>query len=219
MTVAVLCDFDGTIVPVDTCVYILEKFAEEDWRMYDEQFERGKLTLEECLRKQFSTVTVPETVILNEIQQVLSVRPGFSELIEFCRKNQISFIVVSAGLDFVINHFLKTRGWTKIVKVHASKANCTVDGVKIATPELFYNDSINFKDDLVVHYKKQGMKVVFIGDGMADFYAAREADFPFSIKESKLATQLGKDGIPHTDIIDFQKVTETIVNLVKDKID
>jgi len=219
VTIAVLCDFDGTIVLVDTCVYILEKFAKEDWRIYDEQFERGKLTLEECLRKQFSTVSVPETVILDEIQQVLSVRSGFVELIKFCRKSQIPVIIVSAGLDFVINNFLETRGWTKIVKVHASEANCTVDGVKIVTPELFYSGSVNFKDDLVVHYKKQGMKVVFIGDGIADYYAAGKADFPFSIKDSKLATQLMKDCIPHTDVISFQKVTQTIVNLVKDKVD
>ena len=214
MAVAVLSDFDGTIVPIDTCVHILEKFAEEDWKIYDEKFERGELTLEECLQKQFSTVTVPETVILDEIQHVLSVRPGFAELIEFCRKSQIPLTIVSAGLNFVIDHFLRVNGLTKI-KVYASKANCTIEGVKITTPRLLYNDSINFKDDLVIHYKKQGKKVVFIGDGIADLYAARKADFPFSIKDSKLATQLKKDNIPHIEIIDFQKIIETIEKHIK----
>ncbi len=217
VAVAILCDFDGTIVPIDTCVYILEKFAEDDWKIYDEQFERGKLTLEECLQKQFSTVTVPETEILDEIQHVLSVRLGFAELIEFCREGQIPVTIVSAGLNFVIAHFLRVNGWAKIIKVYASKAKCTFNGVKITTPKLLYNDSINFKDDLVIHYKKQGKKVVFIGDGIADLYAARKADFPFSIKGSKLAKQLKKDGIKHTDTVDFQKITETIVDLIKTK--
>lgn len=85
MTFAVLCDFDGTIVDIDTCVYILEKFAGEDWRIYDKQFEKGEMTLEECLQNQFSTVVVPETRILDEIQLVTNVRIDFAELVEYCK--------------------------------------------------------------------------------------------------------------------------------------
>lgn len=219
LAIVVLCDFDGTIVHVDTCIYILEKFATEDWRVYDEQFERGKLTLAECLQKQFSTVFVPEAMILEEIQQELSIRSGFTELVEFCEANQIPLIIVSAGLDFVITHFLKSKCWINFVQVYAPKAKCTANGIKIAPPKFFYDDSINFKDDLVSRYRIQGKKVVYIGDGMADFNAAKKADFPFAIENSKLATQLREHNISHTEIVDFQKVTETIIHLINENVE
>jgi 2-hydroxy-3-keto-5-methylthiopentenyl-1-phosphate phosphatase len=216
VAVAVLCDFDGTIVNIDTCVYILEKFAAEDWRVYDRQFERGELTLEECLQKQFSTVFVPKATILDEIEQELSIRSGFAELVEFCEASKVPLIIVSAGLDVVIAHFLESKGWTNLVQVYAPESKCTANGIKIAAPKCFYSDSINFKDDLVSHYKKRGKKVIYIGDGMADFYAAKKANFPFAIKTSKLAAQLRNQNIPYTEIVGFQKVIETIIHLINE---
>lgn len=211
MTFVVLCDFDGTIVDIDTCVYILEKFAGEDWRIYDEQFEKGEMTLEECLQNQFSTVVVPETRILDEIQLVKNVRIDFAELVEYCEASELRLVIVSAGLDFVIKQFLELEGWNGFIKVYAPKAKCTVDGIKLTFPRLFHNTSVNFKDDLVTHYKEQNKKVVYVGDGIADYDAARKADFPFAIKGSKLARVLKKNRIPHIEMNEFKKVVETIV--------
>lgn len=211
MTFAVLCDFDGTIVDIDTCVYILEKFAKEDWRIYDEQFEKGEMTLEECLQNQFSTVVVPETRILDEIQIVTKIRIDFAELVKYCKASKLPLVIVSAGLDFVIKHFLELEGWNDFIKVHAPKAICTVNGIKLTFPRLFHNTSISFKDDLVTNYKEQGKKVIYVGDGIADYDATRKSDFPFAVKDSKLARALKKNKIPHTEINDFQKVVETIV--------
>lgn len=36
MSAVVLCDFDGTITNVDTGELVLHKFAEGDWRIFDE---------------------------------------------------------------------------------------------------------------------------------------------------------------------------------------
>jgi len=170
----VLCDFDGTILNVDTCAYILEKYAKEDWKIFDEQFEKGKISLKECLQKQFSTVVLPETEILDEIRQVASVRPSFARLVEYCETSKFPMIIVSAGLDFVIKHILEMEGWSNLIQVHAPKAKCTADGIKLTFPRLVHNTSTNFKDDLVAHHKEQGRKVAYIGDGVADYEAARK---------------------------------------------
>ena len=53
-------------------------------------------------------------------------------------------------------------------------------------------------------------EVAYIGDGLADYHAARNADFSFAIKGSKLAELLKRDGIPHKEISDFQEVVEII---------
>ena len=210
MSFVVLCDFDGTVVDIDTSVFVLRKFAEAEWRIFDEQFEKGEITLEECLQKEFSTVRVTETRILEEIEQVASFRPDFEKLLEYCRTREFPLIFVSAGLDFVINHFLGLKHWNSLVEVYAPKAECTVNGIKFSYSNLFYKTSVNFKDDLVRWYRKQGKKVVYIGDGSADYYAARKADFSFAIKGSKLAELLKRDGIPHKEISGFQEVVETI---------
>jgi 2,3-diketo-5-methylthio-1-phosphopentane phosphatase len=210
MSLVVLCDFDGTVIDIDTCVFILAKFAETEWKIFDIQFEKGEITLEECLRKQFSLVKVPKTIILEEIERVTSVRPNFEKLIEYCRAHKIPLILVSAGLDFVIEHFLKINNWQGLVEVHAARAKCTVNGIKFSFPRLFDKASVNFKDDLVTYYKKQGKKVIYIGDGFSDFHATKNANYSFAIKDSKLAELLKKEGIPYREISDFQEVVEAI---------
>ncbi len=215
MRFAVLCDFDGTIVNVDTCVQILEKYAEEGWRIFDEQYEKGEITLEECLQKEFSTVTFSKALVLNELQKVASVRPNFSQLVQLCKENGFPFMIVSAGLDFVIKHFLKLEGWYNSIPIHAPKAIFTAHGIKLTFPRQFHNTSINFKDDMVTQYKDRGWKVAYIGDGVADYVAAKKADIPFAIKGSKLAELLKKNKIPYNEISDFQQVLESITQMLK----
>lgn len=210
MSFVVLCDFDGTVVDIDTSVFVLRKFAEAEWRMFDEQFEKGEITLEDCLQKQFSTVRATETQILEEIEQAASFRKGFKKLLEYCRTHEFPLILVSAGLDFVIKHFFELKHWNSLVEVYAPKAKCTVNGIRFSFPKLFHKTSVSFKDDLVRCYKRQGKKVVYIGDGFADYHAARNADFSFAIKGSKLAELLQRDGTPHKEINDFHEVVETI---------
>jgi 2-hydroxy-3-keto-5-methylthiopentenyl-1-phosphate phosphatase len=147
---------------------------------------------------------------LIEIEQVTSFRPNFKKLLEYCRTREFPLILVSAGLDFVIKHFLELKHWNNLVEVYAPKAECTVNGIKFSYPKLFHKTSVNFKDDLVRCYREQGKKVVYIGDGSADYHAARNADFSFAIKGSKLAELLKRDGTLHKEISGFQEVVETI---------
>ncbi len=210
MSLVVLCDFDGTILDIDTSVFILTKLAKEEWKIFDEQLERGEITLEECLRKQFSTVRASKTRILKEIGRVPTVRPNFEKLVDFCGVQRIPLILVSAGLDFIIKHFLEVKGWHALVEVYAPKARTTANGVKFTFPKLLDKASVNFKDDLVRYYKKQGKRVIYIGDGLADYHAARNAHLSFAVKDSKLAELLKHGGIPHKEITDFKDVVEAI---------
>ena len=212
-SLAALSDFDGTIVDIDTSVFVLTRFAKEDWRIFDEQFEKGEITLEECLQQQFSTVRTSKTRILKEIERIPSLRPNFDRMAQFCKTQRIPLIIVSAGLDFVINHFLEQKGLQKLVEVYAPKARITATGIKFTFPKLLDKASVSFKDDLVRYYKKQGKKTVYIGDGFADFNPARNADFSFAIKGSKLAELLRNDGIPHEEISDFREVVEALQKL------
>ena len=210
MNLVVLCDFDGTITEIDTAEFVLSKFSEGDWRVFDKQFESGKITLEDCLKKEFALVSASEKEILNELRNVVTFRPHFEKLAEYCRKNSIPFIIVSAGLDFVIKHFLQLNGWHELVETYTAKTKYGAHGIEFTFPRLFDKTSANFKQDLVRRCKCHDKTVIYIGDGSGDYAAARDADYPFAIKGSRLASICEGHRMHCRVITDFQEVIEAI---------
>lgn len=210
MATVVMCDFDGTIVDVDTCVLILDKFGDPDWRKIDEKYARGELTLQEAIQQEFSTIRADERLILSDIEKAVHVRPNFGRLVDHCKKRRIPLIIVSAGLDFVIQHYLAQNRWDAFITVYVPKPHRKTDTPRYTFPENQYPDSINFKHDLVRQYKRKGNRVLFVGNGLADFPAAKAADQAFAIKGSRLAQMLAAKGLRHRELDDFNEVLEAI---------
>ncbi len=205
-----LCDFDGTIVTIDTCEFLLDTFVKEDWRTFNTFLERGEITLEECTRKQLSMLNISEEGALKTLEKVTSFRPHFTELVDYCDTLGMRFIVASGGLDFVIKHFLRIKGLEKRVRVYSATSRITRDGIELSFPELVYCTSLDFKEDLVKQYNKQGFKTIYVGDGLSDFNAVRRADFLFVIKDSRLAELCKRKNILHHEITDFQEIIKSL---------
>ena len=208
-----LSDFDETIVNIDTAEFALERFAHPSWRRIEEQFEGGEISFEESLRREFAMIKAPEKVILEELDKVVAFRPNFERLIEYCKKQRLPLTVVSGGLEFCIRHFLDREDWLKFTEIYAPKSRYTGEGYEVTMPKLISKGSVNFKDDLVRHHKEHGKTVFYIGDGLGDLPPAREADFPFAIRGSKLAEACRKISIEHREISDFQDVVEALDGL------
>jgi HAD superfamily phosphoserine phosphatase-like hydrolase len=206
MKLAVLSDFDGTVTINDTFENVLEKFGQGDWRAVDDQYVKGEITLEECIRRQGGMVRASKPQILNELDQVTKFRLGFDNLAEYCKTNHYPLVVVSAGLDFVIKHFLIREDGGDKVELFAATANCTPTGIKFDFPKLKDNRSISFKDDTVRYYKTRADAVAYIGDGRWDLQALRSADLRFAIKKSKLAELCKEQEIQATTVADFKEV-------------
>jgi len=118
--------------------------------------------------------------------------------------------VVSAGLDFAIKHLLRMKGWDNLVKLYVAKSEMTPSGIKFTFPRLQDKSSLSVKDDLVKRFKRQGRKVVYVGDGIWDIHALKEADYRYVIKGSKLATLCRENNIPAREIVDFQEVVSAM---------
>jgi 2,3-diketo-5-methylthio-1-phosphopentane phosphatase len=217
MQLVVLCDFDGTITIIDTAEWILSKYAHHDWRVLDKQFEKGEVSLEECLNKQFSNVEVSKSQVLKELEYVVEFRQGFKDFVDFCTYRIIPLVIVSAGLDFVIDYFLRKNGFLGKVEVCAAKTEEKPEGFTFSFPQIFDSPSQNFKPDVVRSYREKGFNVVFVGDGLADYAAAREADFSFAVQGSNLAELCKKHGIKCTEITRFQDLIKPIDGIMMNR--
>lgn len=206
MSIVVLCDFDGTITRIDTAEFVLSKFAKGNWQLLNDQFENGEITLEDCLKKQFMLVNASKKEILNELENVVTFRSNFGKLVGHCKKSHIPLIIVSAGLDFVIDYFLKLNGWQDSVETYTAKTKWTTSGIRLIFPKPFDKTSVNFKHDLVKQCKNQDKKVIYIGDGSGDYSAAKDSDTLFVIKDSKLEKLCEKHGVHHKSVTDFLEV-------------
>ena len=210
-----LSDFDGTIVDVDTGSAALSKFADGDWETIEKQVALEQITFEESLRREFSMIAAPELTIVNEMDAVAIVRPHFAEMVNYCRQMQIPFIITSGGLDFVIRHFMSKKRVDDYVRVYAPKAECRPDGIQLDFPKLHDPTSYSFKDDLVAHYQRSGHRVAYIGDGHADYYALRKADYAFAMKGSPSAQRCRKEKIKFEEIADFQAVLDVLPKIIQ----
>ena len=205
-----LCDFDGTIVEIDTAEHTLDRFAQGDWRTLDQKLDSGEMPLEECMRRQFMMVKVQRKVIVDELDRAVTARSGFQEIVDHCESVGIPFTITSAGLDFYIRHFLRQRGLEERIGLVAPRVRVTKDGVKFAFPKLVNRSSVSFKDDVVRSNMKKGKRVVYIGDGTTDFNAARIANYPFAVRNSKLARLMSSHDIPHEELTDFRTVIDAL---------
>ena len=204
--VALFVDFDGTIVNTDTAQIALDRFGDPDWMRIEEAFERGEVTFEESLRREFATLAAAPEAIIGEVGRFTSVRPNFDRLVDYCTSINMPLTVVSGGLDFCIRHFLDRGNWLSFVKIYAPTSAFTGNGYTLTFPASLGDGSTNFKDGLVRHEKKNGTRVFFVGNGFGDLPAAKEATFAFAISGSRLAELCNEQEVQHEKIDDFAQV-------------
>ncbi len=206
----VVSDFDGTIVNVDTAEVALDLYADPKWKLIGEALERGEISFEDSLRQEFALVRVPQETILEQLDRVAALRLNFGLLVDYCMSNDIQLTVASGGFDFCIQHFLNRDGWLNFIQIYAPKSRLTENGYTLTFPKIITPTSINFKDDLVKREKMKGKRVFFIGNGFGDYPAAKESNFAFAIKASRLAELCREGNVPHKEIEDFQEIVNTL---------
>jgi 2-hydroxy-3-keto-5-methylthiopentenyl-1-phosphate phosphatase len=209
---AVLCDFDGTIVDVDTGALVLEKFGQGDWQSLDLKLEKKEISLEECLAGQFAMVKVGKEDILKMLEkEKIKIRSNFRTLVEYCRTRNLPFVITTGGIDFCINSVLSSSGFAQgSLEMHCGKTEYSKDGLKITFPKLSNQASANFKQDLVNHYHERNFDVTYIGDGVSDYEPSRKADMVFAVRGSSLARMCEKNGIRYVEFEDFQEVVNQL---------
>jgi len=176
----VQCDFDGTIIKNNLSVLIRENYACSDWQKIDSNYLNGHITVEQSNKLQFALIKEPKERLQEFVRQHIELRPGFVEFVRYCQESAIPFAIVSSGLDFYIEPVLVEIGMPDL-ELHCGRTSFSHEGIDVS----YYDPEGNiinqgFKEKYLIWLKKRSTNIIYIGDGLSDLEAARQADHVFA---------------------------------------
>jgi len=209
MKTVIQCDFDGTITEEDQSFLLLDAFASGNWRQLLTEYREGKISVGYFNAKAFAMVKEDRQTLVNFVKQTAKIRPGFHELLAYCRREGIRFTIVSNGLDFYINTILTNIG-VENIEVFAAQAQFAPRGIKVkyVGPDGAHLD-LYFKEAYTRSFLTKGYRVVYVGNGPSDIPAAKHAHWIFARGELlDLCKQTNVDCTPFIDLNDVVRSLE-----------
>lgn len=177
------CDFDGTITEEDVSFMLLDTFATGDWRHLLEEYREGRISVGRLNREAFAMVKADKKSMLEAMNGMVKIRAGFHELISYCRREAFRFVIVSNGLDFYIDKILNDLGFHDI-EVFAAQAHFVPESlhVQYIGPDGNILEE-GFKESYVDLFLRSGYQIVYAGNGLSDFPAAKRCHHIFATGE------------------------------------
>ncbi|MCL5006182.1 MAG: MtnX-like HAD-IB family phosphatase [Acidobacteria bacterium] len=216
----VFSDFDGTISLVDVADAILEQFADPSWRKVEEEWVRGSIGSEECLRRQMALVKTTAKQ-LNALIDAVPLDPDFSTFYRFVQMQRLPFYIVSDSFDYVIRRALKRAGadgelrngkhlFSSALRLVRGELHLSFPHSKINCP----HGCATCKAAIIQRVRGERCPVVFVGDGLSDRFAVEEADMIFA-KEELLdyCHEKGLDCVPFQTFRDVQAGVAKLLGL------
>ncbi|MFZ1022807.1 MAG: HAD-IB family phosphatase [Thermoplasmata archaeon] len=214
-----MSDFDGTLTTNDLGTLTMERFGAPGWERFDELFEDGQITLNECVRRQTALIRASSRAeILDFLSPLSEFRPGMAALLDECRRVSTEFVVASAGIDFCIRQTFRRQGLS-MPRLYCPETKFTARRFRVSMPrkaplvgskEIRLTSGKNFKQSLVAAYQARGRTVTYLGDGPADIAPASIADTVFAIDRSPLAIACDRRGILYTPIQTLDPVAQFV---------
>jgi 2,3-diketo-5-methylthio-1-phosphopentane phosphatase len=218
--IEILCDFDGTISPIDTVDLLLERLADPAWRLLEERWIRGDIGSRECMSGQIALVRGGWPAI-EDVLAGVTLEPTFADFAVWCRQAGIRLDIVSEGLDRVIRHLLAREG-IRVDRISASRLVEHPDGRLSLAPApaavMAPPDAIESSRDarcgaalckcaLFSSAVPRPLRVL-VGDGRSDFCCAARADVVFA--RSTLAIHCRQNDIAFVPFDDFRTVRKRL---------
>jgi 2-hydroxy-3-keto-5-methylthiopentenyl-1-phosphate phosphatase len=174
------CDFDGTIIENNLSVLIRECFAPEAWRVIETDYLERLITVEESNRRQFALIKESKERLQEFVRCHIQVRQGFTEFVADCEANGNALIIVSSGLDFYIETVLNELDILNI-ELYCGITEFTGKGIVVKYTDHHGNVMEHgFKLRCLNWLKQRDKTIVYIGDGLSDLDAARNASYVFA---------------------------------------
>ena len=180
-------DYDNTLTSGDVLDQVIERFSpNEAWRDWENDWQDGRLSAQECLSRQVGNLRVSRGELFEYLLQV-RVDPAFPAVVDWARSRRADVIIVSDSFAPLIRHMLSNNG---IDDVPVIANDLEFSGERLM-PSFPHADpactrSANAKARHLLPYRHH--HVVFAGDGHSDLDAALASDIVFA--KSTLAKEL-----------------------------
>ncbi len=211
MKTLVQSDFDGTITEQDASFFLLDAFAQGDWRRLFREYKEHRISVGEFNTRAFAMVKGDKHRLLESLQGNVKVRAGFHELVSYCLEKGLRLVIVSNGLDFYIRAVLKDVGLGDL-EVHAAEASFHPAGMKVrymGPDGKTVNDG--FKEAYIESFLRLEYRVIYIGNGDSDIAPAKHAHRVFATGD--LLAYSKENNLNCRPFKDFRDVVEDLLQM------
>jgi 2-hydroxy-3-keto-5-methylthiopentenyl-1-phosphate phosphatase len=178
--IALLVDYDGTIAQTDVSDALMAEFVTDAWEAQVAEYDAGRIGSRGLMTWEVGLIRAdPEALRAKAAAQPHDL--SFVPFAERARAGGIPVEVVSDGFGFFIEPALAAlgTGWIPVVTADTSFGP---EGARIDFPNGNPTCLVcgTCKRDRVLAHQAAGRRVVFIGDGESDRYAAGYSDVVFA---------------------------------------
>jgi 2,3-diketo-5-methylthio-1-phosphopentane phosphatase len=193
-SVAVLCDFDGTITTRDVLDILYRQFAGAACQELVQLWIRGEISTRQEIQGCFAAMTATRSEMEAALDQV-PLDPDFGYFIDSCLAQGYRLAILSDGLQWYIQYILKKNGIDDLT-IYANQVEFLPGGMHVTFPWHSPETPLRgtSKPAIIRRYQEEGCQVVFIGDGPSDVEAAEVAEVVFA--KGRLLEYCRKQGIP-----------------------
>ncbi|KAJ5158322.1 uncharacterized protein N7500_007973 [Penicillium coprophilum] len=191
--IIIFSDFDGTIFLQDTGHVLVDHLGcgAAYRNKLEEQFKSGERTFRDISDDMWGSLTIPFGDGFEIMEKNLELDPGFREFHQYC----------AASIEIVANDLNAPGGipWKPVWRDNTDSGHdkgASVNQARAKAQAECEPDEIPL--------------IVFIGDGVSDLAAAREADVLFARRGLRLEEYCIEHGIEHTPFDDFSQIKKEI---------
>ena len=179
-------DFDGTITKNDIVDLILDRFASNDWKKVEAEWVQGKIGSRECLTRQIALVSATKEDIIR-LTAKAEIDSHFVSFLRRAKACGISVAIVSDGFRVVIEEVLKRALKASPELLHrlpifSNQLEWANGLLSVCFPEgpACEHACANCKSRVIEDHRTPDQKIIFIGDGLSDRFAAAASDLTFA---------------------------------------
>ena len=211
MKLAYVVDFDGTITCKDVTTVLAKRYAGEAGAEISERYRRGEIGMRGWLTGMARQLSAGSEQMLATAFEASAIAAGFDSFIHSAHDQGNPVYISSDGFGFYIKPILERAGHLSYIDgIYKNRLlfKNSAAGINVEIPHANRDCSIcgNCKAALVVRLKKDGYRVIYIGNGLNDRYGASHADMIYARAGDRLAEFCSDQGMAFTPFEDFHDI-------------
>lgn len=227
-----IADFDGTIFMQDTGHVLFDNFGcgSKRRQLLDDQIKTGERSFRDVSEEMWGSLNVPFDDGFEVMEDSLDIDPDFRSFHSFCLSHDIPFNVISAGLKPVLRKVLDTflgEEQSKHIDIVANDADISKDGSDWKVlwrhdTELGHDKALSIQEaraEAEVELAGEDGTIpliVFIGDGVSDLPAARQADVLFARRGLRLEEYCVENDIAYLPFDTFAGIQKELEHIMEE---